>query len=164
MVIIFSKGKRNGNRYIAFFDLDRTIIKTISGKALVRSAFKKGLMTHSGLKNAITVILSSAITPVCREVAKCLGMDDIVCTDLEVINEHYTGRSNGPPCFGEEKVSRLKKYCEKNNSTPKEAWYYGDSFSDFPVLNTVGHPVCINPDRKLKKKAIEKGWSIYYWR
>ena len=53
-------------------------------------------------------------------------------------------------------VSCLIGYCEKLNSPLTSAFYYGDNISDFHVLNLVGHPVCINPDKQLKKLAKEK--------
>jgi putative phosphoserine phosphatase/1-acylglycerol-3-phosphate O-acyltransferase len=53
METIFSKDSNAGKNYIAFFDLDRTITKAISGNALARYAFRKGLMKHSDLAYAI---------------------------------------------------------------------------------------------------------------
>jgi putative phosphoserine phosphatase/1-acylglycerol-3-phosphate O-acyltransferase len=229
MATTFSKDSNHIKNYIAFFDLDQTITKSISGKALARGAYRKGLMTrydlakaiflslvfrlklkdplkiiddmvswvegisektmvdlcsevfrkfllpsvydearseiefHKG-KNAKVVILSSAITPVCQDMAKNLGFDDIICSDLEVKNGYLTGRPRGHICFGEEKAIRLKEYCEKNNSSPSDAWYYGDSISDLPALNSVGNPICVNPDHKLKKTAIKRGWKTFNWK
>lgn len=114
-------------------------------------------------KNAKIVLLSSALTPVCREMVKNLKMDDIVCSDLEVVNGYLTGRPVGKLCFGKEKAVRLLSYCEKHNSTTSDAWYYGDSISDQAVLGSVGYPVCVNPDRMLKKVAIKRGWKILKW-
>ena len=110
-----------------------------------------------------TVILSSTPASIGREMAKALDMDDIICSELEVNNEFLTGRSIGPLCFGEEKAVRMKKYCELKNCTAKDSWFYGDSIADFPALSITGNPVCVNPDSKLRKKAIAKGWKIYYW-
>jgi phosphoserine phosphatase len=67
-------------------------------------------------------------------------------------------------CFGPEKAVRLKEYCKINNSSPSDAWYYGDSISDLPALLSVGHPVCVNPDYKLKKSAIKRDWKIVNWK
>jgi putative phosphoserine phosphatase/1-acylglycerol-3-phosphate O-acyltransferase len=229
MVNTFSKDSNYIKNYIAFFDLDQTITKSISGKALARGAYRKGLMTLYDLANAIflslvfrlklkdplkiiddmvswvegisektmvdlcsevfrkfllpsvydearseiefhkgenakVVILSSAITPVCQDMAKNLGFDDIICSDLEVKNGYLTGRPRGHICFGEEKAIRLKEYCEKNSSSPSDAWYYGDSISDLPTLNSVGNPICVNPDHKLKKTAIKRGWKTFNWK
>ncbi len=112
---------------------------------------------------ARSVLLSSSLKPVCLMVAKHFSLDDIICSDLEINNGFYTGRSVGAYCFREEKAVRLKEYCEKNNSSPDLAWYYGDSIDDLPALGIVGNPVCVNPGSKLRKVARQKGWRIYEW-
>lgn len=113
---------------------------------------------------ARTVILSSSLFPICRAVADHMGIDDVICSELEVENGLLTGKPKGNLCFGNEKLVRLKAYCEKNNSPLAEAWYYGDALVDAPALGIVGNPVCVNPDKKLKKLAIEKNWTIYLWK
>lgn len=228
MAIISSEYKNQANSYVAFFDLDRTIIKAVSGKALAKRAFKKGLMNISDMaialylglayrigladpvkimgrmlgwvkglpeqelrdlcaevlsedllpsvhsevydelkmhksKNARIVILSSSLEQICQGVADRLKMDGIICSKLEVSNGHLTGLPEGNLCYGQEKLVRLKEYCEKNNNKTEDSWYYGDSISDLPALEVVGNPVCINPDRQLRKKAAAKGWKIYRW-
>jgi HAD superfamily hydrolase (TIGR01490 family) len=217
-----------GISYIAFFDLDRTIIGSNSGKILIRQAYHNGLMswldiikgvyfsflyqldlkdTSRILKSMVSwlegipetsisdlsaeifkdhlkrsihkeviaeikfhksrgarvVILSSSIYTICRNVADYLDIDDIICTKLEVSNGMYTGHTTGPICFGEEKVTQLKAYCTTNNLNSSDSWYYGDSISDFPALNITGNPVCINPDKKLKKEALKRQWKILQW-
>jgi HAD superfamily hydrolase (TIGR01490 family) len=57
MVTISSEANVTGKNGIAFFDLDHTITSTISGKELVREAFKKNLMTHADLARAIYLTL-----------------------------------------------------------------------------------------------------------
>jgi len=114
-------------------------------------------------QNARLVILSSALTPICREMAKNLKMDDILCSDLEVMNGFMTGRPVGHLCFGSEKSVRLKEYCRINSFPRSDAWCYGDSISDLSALEAVGNPVCINPDKELKKTATKRGWKILNW-
>src|SRR4030043_24194 len=136
----------------------------ISQKVLIPSVFPEAireLKMHSENK-ARTVILSSSPASVCRLMTKSLGIDDMICSELEVIDGYLTGRSVRPLCFGQEKVTRMKEYCEINNTAPDRCWYYGDSIADFPALSIVGHPVCINPDRKLLKKAKDKSRGLFY--
>jgi len=219
------KSNNSGKNYIAFFDLDRTIIRENSGKILIEHAYKKGLISRryviwgiylslmykfelknpvviirtitkwlkgvaeSALQNlseeiftlhllnsirpeieecirmhrskgARVVILSSSIYPVCKAAADYLKMDDIICSLLETHNGIYTGHPDGSFCFNEEKVERMSEYCEKNNISPGNSWYYGDSIADLPALLSVGNPVCVNPDKKLLKEAGRRGWDI----
>jgi len=228
METISSENNKSTKKYIVFFDLDHTIISTVSGTLLVKGAMRKGLMTPGqftrilflwmiyrlkmrdpakiinllidwlkGLtekdiaelcsvvfneeikasvyeeareavrihkeKNAHVVILSSALVYICREIADILEIDDIICSRLEVKNGYLTGQTEGPLCFGEEKVRKLREYCEKNNAVIADTWYYGDSVSDLPALSIAGNPVCINPDKKLKKAAAGRGWKVLYW-
>jgi HAD superfamily hydrolase (TIGR01490 family) len=215
-------------QYIAFFDLDQTITRAISGRALVIAGHKKGLFTgwdfanaiflsvvfrfkfkdpyrivanmvrwvkgmpenimndlcmevcheillpsvydaalaeieFHKLKNARIVILSSALKGICIEMAKSLKVDDIICSELEVSDGRLTGRPIGRLCFDMEKAIRLLAYCEKHNYSPLDSWYYGDSIADLPALSKVGHPVCVNPDSRLRKTAIKKDWQILNW-
>jgi phosphoserine phosphatase len=40
------------------------------------------------------------------------------------------------------------------------SWALADRKSDLPVLELVGHPVAVHPDRKLRKLARQRGWEI----
>ena len=212
--------------YIAFFDLDRTVISKNSGSLLLWQAYKNRVMSTGNLINAIfqsylykfnlrdtnliilklgswgkglrqeiidelskevvdkylkgsirpeiikeigfhkennaaTVILSSAISSICEPIGRYIGVDDIICTSLEISDGILTGAPVGKFCFGDEKRIRLLSYCEQNHFNPAEAWYYADSISDLPVLEVVGHPVCVTPDKKLTRIARERGWKIF---
>ena len=151
-------------RGISEKDLEALCSEVFQDKVLpnVFTPARDELKMHKDNKRK-TVILSSSLLPICRETASHLGMDDIICSELEISDGILTGRPAGKLCFGEEKLTRLKSYCEKNNSNPKDCWYYADSFSDLPALQEVGIPVCVNPERKLKAKAIQNGWKINYW-
>jgi len=214
---------------VAFFDLDRTIIREISGKAIFITALKKGLISWSGITKALylyillkaglrdpekliedmvgwvegwsvadfdrlcqqainevlfpsvyseavaeinrhksngvrVIMLSSALDSICRNVSEQLGMDGYICSSLEVREGHLTGFPAGRLCYGDEKLDRLNGYCKANNTYMSGTWYYSDSISDLPVLSAVANPVCINPDRELKREALKRGWKILPWR
>jgi HAD superfamily hydrolase (TIGR01490 family) len=124
---------------------------------------RKEILLHKA-NNARVVLLSSALTPVCRGMAENLVMDDYIGTEMKIKDNRLTGETEGELCYGNEKAVRLRQYCEKNNTTPASVWYYGDSFSDLQVLSAVGNPVCINPDRSLKKVARQRGWKTERWK
>ena len=133
---------------------------------LIPSVFKEAaaeIGLHKG-NNVRTVLLSSSVGQVCREISAHLGIKDIICSELEASEGLLTGLPLGNLCFGEEKARRLTKYCEYHNYSPDNAWYYGDSISDLPALSIVGNPVCVNPDRQLEKEAFRRGWKICRWK
>jgi phosphoserine phosphatase len=79
---------------------------------------------------------------------------------MEVADGVFTGSPENSFCLEDEKRIRLKQYCELRNYNLSEVYYYGDSISDLSALEVVGHPVCVQPDRKLSRIAHEKGWRI----
>jgi HAD superfamily hydrolase (TIGR01490 family) len=52
MEIITSKNKLHPGKYIAFFDLDRTLVSVNSGKILIKTAYEKGYISRLGLIKA----------------------------------------------------------------------------------------------------------------
>ncbi len=114
-------------------------------------------------KGANLVILSSAIASICFPLAKYLEMHSVICSELEVVNQQYTGRPIKKFCFRDEKLNRLNQFLHNNNFTFEDSYYYADSIDDLPVLQKVGHPVCVSPDKSLEKIARKNNWIIYLW-
>lgn len=128
----------------------------------VFSAARKEIALHK-VGGARLVILSSAPEEICRIMAEELGFDAYLCSSMESEMGILTGRPSGRLCYGDEKLIRLTGYCSSNGLAVQGAWYYSDSISDLPVLAEVGHPVCINPDKKLRREAAVRGWRTENW-
>jgi len=118
------------------------------------------LIRHHREEGGKVILLSSAMTYICHPVAEAAGMDDVVCSRLEVVDGHFTGNTLGPLVFGPEKRVRMLAYCREHGFVPAEAWYYGDAFTDHHVMEAVGHPVCVQPEIRLRSRARKKGWKI----
>jgi len=66
-----------------------------------------------------------------------------------------------PPLIAEaEKVAAIERLCRKYGADLSQSKAYSDSFSDAPMLESVGNPVVVNPDRRLKRVAAKRGWPI----
>lgn len=111
----------------------------------------------------VTILLSAATPYVCRPAGDYLKMDEVLCTVLEVDSGVLTGRLTGRYNYGAEKLRQAEEYCRANGYRMEEAYYYADSFADIPVLERVGHPVCVTPDRRLTKRAKDEDWRIALW-
>jgi len=114
-------------------------------------------------QGANLVILSSAIASICLRLASHLEMHEVICSEMEVVNQQYTGRPTGRFCFRDEKLNRMKQYLHHNHYACEDSYYYADSIDDLPVLHSVGHPVRVNPDKSLEKIAREHNWVIHAW-
>lgn len=132
---------------------------TIHLKSRIRPEILETMQKHRA-QNGAVVLLSSASDPICRRVYDYLKMDDIICSRLEAVDGLLTGNTEGPLVYAKEKANRLIDYCKEHGYKQSEAYHYGDSFTDEYVMNEVGFPIAVNPDKKLLSIALKKGWSI----
>ncbi len=111
------------------------------------------------------VILSASIEEIVRPIAAHLGLgQDYLCTRLAISNGHYTGRLDGPLCYGPGKVELAGRWLAENGLDFNAAGYfYTDSSSDLPLLEKVANPVAVNPSRKLARLARDRNWPIEYF-
>lgn len=104
------------------------------------------------------IVLSASPQELVEAVAAALGAHRAVGTCAEVVDGRLTGRLFGPFCHGPGKLERLA-----TDLGPVElasATAYADSASDLPLLSSCGHPVAVNPDRRLWKAAQAAGWPV----
>lgn len=108
------------------------------------------------------VAIVSASTPYAvKPVAEALDLDNAyLATELEVLNGRFTGRVVEPACYGSGKAARTLAYAAQHHIDLQKSYFYSDSASDLPLLEVVGHPVAVNPNRKLARIAAERGWPV----
>ena len=102
-----------------------------------------------------------------RPLARILGIPHVVASVFEVDEDGiFTGRAAPPLCFGEGKLARATALADSLGLSLDDAVFYSDSASDLPLLERVGEPVAVNPDKKLAKVARDRGWRVetWYWR
>jgi HAD superfamily hydrolase (TIGR01490 family) len=104
-------------------------------------------------------IVSSSPEGVVRPLAERLGADDVIATRAEVVDGKFTGKLEFY-AYREKKAQALHEV-EKNEGIDLGGSYaYSDSITDLPMLEAVGNPVAVNPDRELRKIAQQRGWKI----
>ncbi|MCX2979638.1 HAD-IB family hydrolase [Halieaceae bacterium IMCC14734] len=106
------------------------------------------------------VIVSAATQFQVAQVAQALGVDDFLCTRLEIRDDHLTGELVGPLCYGEGKVMAARKYSRRHGARLAQSWFYSDSYDDLPLLKQVGYPIATNPSEALLSVATQRGWPV----
>ena len=106
------------------------------------------------------LIITATNSFITAPIASEFGIDHLIATEPEIINQQFTGRVSGIPCFQDGKVSRLESWCTQHNQNREGGWFYSDSHNDLPLLEIVDHPVAVDPDTILKKHAEDKGWPV----
>jgi HAD superfamily hydrolase (TIGR01490 family) len=105
-------------------------------------------------------IVTAATQGTAEMLAHVLFFDGAAGSKLEERDGVYTGRFDGPFCYGEGKPVRMRQLAEEKGIDLSESWAYSDSHSDLPMLRAVGHPVAVNPDAELANVAAEEGWDV----
>ncbi len=108
----------------------------------------------------VVALVSGATLGVLRPLADDLGVEHIMCTQMELENGVFTGRPVQPICFGEGKIYWLQQLLERDGLELAKSWFYTDSITDQPLLDLVGHPVVVNPDPLLYREARRRRWPV----
>jgi HAD superfamily hydrolase (TIGR01490 family) len=100
-------------------------------------------------------IVSATLQEIVQAIADDLGFDGALGTICEVRDGHYTGKAIRA-LHAENKARCIVDLGhDLDRSTA-----YSDSHTDLPFLEAVGHPVAVNPDRKLRRTAADRGWPV----
>ena len=110
------------------------------------------------------VLVSGSLEPVLKPLADALGTDALIATEPEVDGSYLTGRLVHGPLNGDRKAVAMRHLSDSLGIDLEHSYAYGDSYADKEFLESVGHPVAVNPDRRLKKIAKSRGWPIHNWR
>ena len=112
----------------------------------------------------LVAIVTAATSYVANPVARELGIDHVVCSELEVnADGRFTGKPIEPLCYGEGKIIRAGNFLEKFGIGFDKVTFFSDSITDLPLLSKVAVPVAVNPDRRLLRAARARGWQVQSW-
>lgn len=97
-------------------------------------------------------------------VAARLGLTGALGTIAEQLDGQYTGRLVGDLLHGQAKADAVAALASVEGLDLSRCSAYSDSGNDLPLLELVGHPCAINPDRTLRRQARARGWRIHDFR
>ena len=120
------------------------------------------LAEHRG---AGRVLVLSTTTPVdlVTAFAELMGFDDVVATKYATEGGRYTGSIDGEFVWSLGKLAALRKWSQKHGVELARSHAYSDSVYDVPLLDAVGHPHAVNPDRRLRVVARLRRWPVEHW-
>jgi HAD superfamily hydrolase (TIGR01490 family) len=104
-------------------------------------------------------IVSAALQEIVDALVTELGLDGGLGSAAEVEDGTYTGRLERR-LDGRAKAEALAVLAREDGIDLAESTAYSDSSSDVPFLEAVGYPVAVNPDRRLRGIAAERGWRV----
>ncbi|SDM32047.1 HAD family hydrolase [Streptomyces wuyuanensis] len=106
------------------------------------------------------VIVSSSGAEVVEPIGELLGADRVVATRMVVGDDGcFTGEVEYY-AYGPTKAEAVKELAASEGYDLERCYAYSDSVTDVPMLEAVGHPYAVNPDRTLRREASSRGWPV----
>ena len=105
------------------------------------------------------VIVSSSGEEVVAPIGALVGADRVIATRMVVEYGRYTGEV-AFYAYGPAKAEAMRQVADAAGYDLADCYAYSDSVTDLPMLEAVGHPTAVNPDRALRRAARERDWPV----
>lgn len=156
--LAFIEGKRQDE----LLGLAQDIVVEVIGPRIY-PGMRKVIDAHHAAGD-LTYLVTAAPADVAMRIANYLGMDGALGTRAEILDGVYTGRLIGDVLHGPAKLHSVRRLAAETGIDLTASSAYSDSMNDRPLLEGVGHPVAVNPDRMLHRLADERGWPVQDFR
>lgn len=105
------------------------------------------------------VIVSTSGSEVVTPIGEMLGADRIIATVMVQEDGRYTGDIEFY-AYADHKASAIRELAQREGYDLAASYAYSDSITDLPMLEAVGNPKVVNPDKALRKTAVARGWPV----
>ncbi|MFF5023774.1 HAD family hydrolase [Streptomyces collinus] len=110
------------------------------------------------------VIVSTSGAEVVEPIGELLGADRVVATRMVVGEDGcFTGEVEYY-AYGPTKAEAVRELALSEGYDLERCYAYSDSATDLPMLQAVGNPHAVNPDRALRREAVARGWPVLEFR
>lgn len=137
---------------------ERLFVQQIAGMVYPQA----GALILAHRRAGHTIAIASSATPFqVAPLARELGIDNLLCTEVEVAGGLVTGRLAGPVLWGSGKANAVRTFAEEKGIDLDQSYAYGNGREDLAYLEAVARPRPLNPDGGLTQLARERGWETY---
>lgn len=106
------------------------------------------------------VIVSTSGAEVVEPIGELLGADRVVATRMVVgADGRFTGEVEYY-AYGPTKAEAVRELAASEGYDLARCYAYSDSVTDVPMLESVGRPFAVNPDRALRREALARDWPV----
>jgi HAD superfamily hydrolase (TIGR01490 family) len=117
------------------------------------------LISEHRMQGHDVVVVSASGAEIVAPIARMVGATHSAATRMTVVDGRYTGAIDFY-CYGENKAVAVRELAAANGYDLTQCHAYSDSSTDLPMLEAVGRPAAVNPNRALRKVAVRRGWPV----
>jgi HAD superfamily hydrolase (TIGR01490 family) len=140
----------------------RAIMQSLYDEHLRRwisAPMRARIASHRSAGDRLVILTASAFF-FAEPIARDLGIDDVVGTRVGFSGDRCTGLVEGEILDGAAKLEAARAHAEDRGVALDRCTFYSDHIADLPLLEAVGTPVAVGPNRALARVARERGWTI----
>ena len=105
-------------------------------------------------------LVSASPIEIVRPIGRHIGVTKIIATKVKTDAAGFFLPELDVYAMGPGKADAIRDLAEREQIDLAESFAYSDSITDTPMMEVVGHPVAVNPDKELRKLAAEREWPI----
>lgn len=105
------------------------------------------------------IMITSTGADLAEPIGVLLGVDHVLSTQMVESDGLYTGEISDY-MYAERKAEAATELAHQRGYDLSQCYAYSDSATDVPLLEAVGRPYAVNPDRDLRRVVTERGWPV----
>jgi HAD superfamily hydrolase (TIGR01490 family) len=117
------------------------------------------LIEEHHLAGRDVIIVSASGAEIVEPIGELLGVEDVIASRLAVQGGRYTGEIEFY-AYARNKAEAMRALAVRRGYDLRRSYAYSDSMTDLPMLEAVGHPHVVNPDRELRRLARDHDWPV----
>ena len=133
----------------------------VPGLESLMQPYARNVMRRHRDEGRTVVLATTTPRDLIEPFAHAVGFDAVIATTYATdADGRYNGELDGPYVWSRGKRDAVRAWADANGVDMGESWAYSDSVYDEPLLASVGHPVCVNPDFRLRLMAAARRWPV----
>lgn len=106
------------------------------------------------------ILVSASPEQIVRPIGRHVGVTEIIATRIKTDSAGFFQRELERYAMGPGKADAIRELAEREGLDLEGSYAYSDSITDVPMMEVVGNPVAVNPEKDLRRIAEERGWPI----
>lgn len=105
-------------------------------------------------------IVSASPVEIVRPIGRHIGVTNVIATRVKTDAAGFFLSELDVYAMGPGKAKAILDVAAREDLDLEGSYAYSDSMTDLPMMEIVGNPVAVNPDKDLRKIAEERSWPV----